>query len=209
MISHEHRLIFIHIPRTAGTSLEKWIQGKDQWRISPKEKHLTAIEAKEMYSEYWNKYWKFSIVRNPVDRFISMLKFKDYFGVEINKRGELDITGYLIKFLNEKGVLIEHDHRFTNMASLIELSILNGNTYKKGALYGNMLGSEMDAVFNFDRLDVTKQYLAERLGLDPSKFPYSERSTINQDSLPIVTKKTRQIIQELHSLDIYPPINNY
>lgn len=48
MISHEHRLIFIHIPRTAGTSFEKWILGKDQWDINPAEKHLTAAEAKKL-----------------------------------------------------------------------------------------------------------------------------------------------------------------
>lgn len=208
MISHEHRLIFIHIPRTAGTSFEKWIQGEDQWEVNPAEKHLTAAEAKETYSKYWNNYWKFSILRNPMDRFISMLKFKDHFGVTINDNGELDITGYLQKFSAGKEIFIEHDHRFTNIESLINCAVRNNQTYKKAALYKNIIGAEMDAVFNFDNLEDAKQYLAERLRLDPSKFPHSEKNTISQQSSPIVTEQTQRIIRELHSLDIHATINN-
>jgi len=50
MISHKYRLIYVHIPRTAGTSIEQWVQGQDQWLANPSEKHLTAIEARYLFS---------------------------------------------------------------------------------------------------------------------------------------------------------------
>ena len=207
MISHEHRLIFIHIPRTAGTSFERWILGNDQWQINSAEKHLTAAEAKEAYSKHWKNYWKFSILRNTVDRFISMLKFKDHFGVTVNDDGELDISGYLRKFSTDKEVVMEHDHRFTNLSSSINCALRNGYPCNKGALYGNIIGNEMNAIFNYERLDKIVSFLAARTGLDPSDFPHSEKSIISQQSQPVVTNRTRCVIQELHSLDLYLPIN--
>ena len=35
----------------------------------------TIEEYKEHYDEYWDKYKKFTVVRDPIDRFISAYKF--------------------------------------------------------------------------------------------------------------------------------------
>lgn len=47
MISHEHKCIFIHIARTAGTLIEQLVCGKDYWQINKREKHLWSNEAKK------------------------------------------------------------------------------------------------------------------------------------------------------------------
>ena len=66
MISHKYKCIFIHIPRTAGTFTELLIDGKDWW--VPKgygsfrqEKHIIASQAKKIYKDYWDEYFKFSM----------------------------------------------------------------------------------------------------------------------------------------------------
>lgn len=74
MINHKYRCIFIHIPRCAGTTMEHTIHvpSNDQ-----ETKHLSAFEAKVLYADHWDSYYKFSFVRNPYTRFMSMIKFAD------------------------------------------------------------------------------------------------------------------------------------
>jgi hypothetical protein len=68
-INHEKKLIFIHIPKNAGTSIIKSM-GIENLYIDK-----TFGQYKEHYKKYWNEYTKFSVVRDPIDRFISAYKF--------------------------------------------------------------------------------------------------------------------------------------
>lgn len=83
MISHELKTIFIHIPRTGGTSLETALVGNDWWIIDPDTKHIDWKEAKNLYSDCWDKYLKFTIIRNPWD-WIASLYFSHNRGGEIS-----------------------------------------------------------------------------------------------------------------------------
>src|SRR4051812_39230730 len=65
MISHEHRCIFVHIPKTAGNSVNRvfgigWQDHKDLQRYHA-----------ELPAELFATYFKFAIVRNPWDRLLS------------------------------------------------------------------------------------------------------------------------------------------
>jgi hypothetical protein len=199
MISHQYKCIFIHIPRTAGTSIEKWITGADQWLLDPREKHLTALEAKEYYSTYWHKYWKFSIIRQPRDRFLSMLKYSDYFGVRVDN-GNLDISSYVSRFGKE--ITIEHDHRFTDRSKLINMCKASRYAYQPGSIYGNMLGNEMDEIFPFDELKTSVEIIANKLCLDPASFPLTEKRHPKLQSLRI-SDHTQSLIAAMHSMDCH------
>ena len=72
MISHELKVIFIHTPRTGGTSIEIGLIGKNWWEVEPSTKHLTCAQAKELYSSHWDDYLKIAIVRNPWDWLVSL-----------------------------------------------------------------------------------------------------------------------------------------
>lgn len=90
MISHDKRCIFVHIPKTGGTSVEDAIWGPDRsartaadlWygHIAPDRnkyqadglQHLLATQIRqEVGSEVFDSYFKFSFVRNPWDRCVS------------------------------------------------------------------------------------------------------------------------------------------
>jgi len=73
MISRIHKFIFVHIPRTGGTSIEcnisEKIEIKKLWTL----KHLTAKGIFDKIGKNkWDKYFKFTFVRNPWDRVISL-----------------------------------------------------------------------------------------------------------------------------------------
>lgn len=96
MFYHKDKKIFIHIPKTAGSSVETRLLEKDSvvtgggsvWGSIPPEKkkiylgvkynemkyapHAKAYELKSLYLDLWNDYESSAIVRNPYDRFCSM-----------------------------------------------------------------------------------------------------------------------------------------
>jgi chondroitin 4-sulfotransferase 11 len=81
MISNKHKFIFIHIPRSGGSSIESqfnYEEGKEKnkhWTLNNWKKHLEP--------EIFNNYFKFGFVRNPWDQTIS--KYCAPFFRKINK----------------------------------------------------------------------------------------------------------------------------
>lgn len=82
MISHEHKFIFIDIVKTAGTSINKALepygaQGKHH-SISRELPNLPTINgglASPLDKKTLESYFKFTIVRNPYDRLLSLFAF--------------------------------------------------------------------------------------------------------------------------------------
>jgi hypothetical protein len=73
MIDFNRRLLFIHIARTGGTSIEYAFAGNDWCCIDMPTKHLSPSQARKHYGEdVWNSFVKFTVVRNPWDRLVSM-----------------------------------------------------------------------------------------------------------------------------------------
>jgi hypothetical protein len=48
MICHENKIIFIHLPRSGGSVLEKQISGKNQGKINIWHKHLDQEMSKKI-----------------------------------------------------------------------------------------------------------------------------------------------------------------
>ena len=66
MIIDEHKTIFIHIPKNAGTSIKTFFEYETFYN-----KHRTIDQIKKENIEVYDSYRKFTVVRNPYDRMIS------------------------------------------------------------------------------------------------------------------------------------------
>lgn len=67
-ISDKYKLIFIHIPKNAGTAVTNTLEMTDIGH------HNWSYYAKK-YPNKWNEYKKISIVRNPWDRVVSCYEY--------------------------------------------------------------------------------------------------------------------------------------
>jgi|TARA_Y100000310_G_scaffold337028_1_gene423059 hypothetical protein len=88
MIIDKEKLIFIHIPKNAGTSVEIFFMADERKPEAGKhaEKHDTIEMIKNKFSNEYETYKKFAIVRNPYDRMVSW-----YF--HLKKEAEKDYAG--------------------------------------------------------------------------------------------------------------------
>jgi len=81
LISHKHKFIFIHIQKTAGTSISSVLKPFCE-ESYPSIKHWSASRIKEKFGpDIWNEYFKFTFIRNPYERLLSWYyminKFRD------------------------------------------------------------------------------------------------------------------------------------
>jgi len=69
MIIEEHKTIFIHIPKNAGTAIET-LFCNSSFKIQP-DKHANIHEVKRKFPNIYDSYSKFTIIRNPYDKMVS------------------------------------------------------------------------------------------------------------------------------------------
>tara|TARA_Y100000310_G_C20149471_1_gene564018 strand:+ start:13 stop:573 length:561 start_codon:yes stop_codon:yes gene_type:complete len=70
MIIDKEKIIFIHIPKTAGTSIRSYFKSISRRKKKPR-KHATIKEIEYSFPTEYKTYKKFTVVRNPYDRILS------------------------------------------------------------------------------------------------------------------------------------------
>lgn len=88
MISHKHKFIFLHIPKTGGTSIERALEpnvtledpsSNDihiEGNTSIEGKHWRTIDYEQNFPELFHSYFKFMFIRNPWDRIVSRYEWR-------------------------------------------------------------------------------------------------------------------------------------
>ena len=83
---NKKKIIFIHIPKTAGMSLVKSIFGDVTL-----EGHRSVSFYKQVFGNRYSDFFTFTIVRNPWDRLYSAYKFLQKGGINIHDKNAFDI----------------------------------------------------------------------------------------------------------------------
>ncbi|MFG7930138.1 sulfotransferase family 2 domain-containing protein [Campylobacter coli] len=65
----KYKCIFIHVPKVAGSSIERVIYQTDKWLVG----HVKASDYTKFDKDKFDSYFSFGFVRNPYDRVVSAL----------------------------------------------------------------------------------------------------------------------------------------
>ena len=195
MINHKYKCIFIHIQRTGGTSIERTIQGEDQWNKLHRTKHILASTAKEIYADYWNDYFKFSFVRNPWDRIYSMAKMK---------WNDMEIRGNNINVNNYVNFINKMKYELPLFSESISRLHMYNNNYKENSVYCNILNEELDFIGKFENLEQDFQIICKNIGLK-SDLIIDERKKVDprfENYTMVYNKRSIKQIEQLYKNDL-------
>jgi len=122
-ICHQRKLIFVHIPKNAGTSIHSLFDTNPRDYLPDQR----WIKYKNHFSEYWEDYTTFSIVRNPISRFISFYKYW-----KMNENLDYDIN-YFIQNIDKIKTPIKNQQSWficENNKVMVDVIIKYENLYK-------------------------------------------------------------------------------
>ena len=184
MISFQRKFIFVHIPKTAGTSVEEVLLPFTEARASgeksvlirrnwnplkgpPWLQHLTAREYTEKgFVASLKDFYTFSFVRNPWERLVSEYKSKGH-AWRIKLLGvPWTFENFVLRCLPrwwEDNYFQAHDN-FRHI--LPQSGFLTG---RNGAIL-------VDEIFRMENVTVDFKRLTERLGLPPLGLPHRRES---------------------------------
>ena len=162
MISHELKCIFIHIPRTGGSSIEQALIKQDWWKVDPTTKHLFASQARKIYADYWDDYFKFSFVRNPYSRMLSIANWRLMSNMYYGKRpvNEMLSSEHIEHYKKTFGhpVLLEYDYRFYKRKEI------ENDIHKDNCVYENILDEPIDYIGKLETIEKDLNNICTILG---------------------------------------------
>ena len=185
-ICHERKLIFIHIPKNAGTSIIKAMGVKNM--LIDK----TIEEYKEHYDEYWDKYTKFTVVRDPIDRFISAYKF-----ARMKESGWFSATG-------EEGL---EKHLHYDLCNEMDINEYTTYLYKNSEEF-NRWNVPQTFIISNENNEIEIDYFVrfENLQEDLSKIGIESiqklnSSKVEDDKVIQLSKKSKMKLHEIYDID--------
>jgi hypothetical protein len=168
VVCHNKKCIYIHIPKTAGTSVEQFLRenGKNglQYhgvRNGRSMHHFTAFDLKYEIPLTFQNYYKFTFVRNPYDRLLSEYYWTPIPGVGYKSgQTKADFITYVSRVVNKR---LFFDNIFNDHFIPQYLFIYNGKKFI------------IDDIFKYEDLNKTVDILKEKLNIN-TNFPCLNKS---------------------------------
>ena len=188
MISHKYKCIYVHIPKTGGTSIENAL--KD--RTTPKtggSSHSKIIYYKNKFSSEYEHYFKFSFVRNPWDRIVS--------GFNYFKSGGNGSIGDS----NKKKLFGDNFKKFVkNLDAYCKLKNPHFLLPQYEYIYIDEK-SEINKLFRFEQIKNEFNILRETLNLEINNL-YKTRISKHKHYTEYYDDETREIVAKKYAKDI-------
>ena len=180
MINHKYEFIFIHQPRTGGTSIEKcFIDNADKVDVEYKHHHVWFYF--ENLREYFDDYFKFSFIRNPWDRLVSAYY---YFKTDFN----FTFEEFIEKIGNKEPLLGTITYRDYAIKS----------SFDKIQIKENIV---VDFIGRFEKLQEDFDYVCEQIGVKSIKLPHVKK-TEHKHYTEYYNDEMVKIVEDVYISDI-------
>lgn len=188
MIMDGKRCVFVHIPKTGGTTVNTILKEQMDFQWKPIEKHFQLRDYYVWYPRTKN-YRSFTLVRNPWDNFVSLFSFMQTFPNEIVPTSfegflyDLDV-GKLRKHLRD----LKWDQALANL-------------YERGQ--DNWLDKRLDFILKLEDLKKDASLIERELKVKIGEVPvtnFSKRNKNyrdyykNQKMINIVADKNKRLL---------------
>ena len=180
-------VIFIHIPKAAGTAVSKGVIGR-------RAGHFSAIEVKNALGKSrYEKLFSFAITRNPYDRVVSAYEYARQGGTE--NGGIRKLSVYKSKAFSSFDLFVQNwlVHQDLNNTALVFRPQFK-------FLYDNEMRLLVDYVGKFEELSVVEKVLSQKL----QRYIIFEKSNVSQrvrDYRTYFNDSTREMVYDLYRED--------
>jgi chondroitin 4-sulfotransferase 11 len=190
--NHEKRIVFIHIPKTGGTTIEyhlDLLKPKNGYGLNQNNHACQHFLYYEYYNilgpKKYNKYFKFSIVRNPIDRIVSEYYWTPLdLGHKNGKTFEEFLKNVELIIKNKSFYITEYHDHFIPQSNFI----LDKN---------NRL--MVDKVYRFEKMNEIEKYII-KLGKKNKKKIKRMQKNKNKEYIFKRYKPNKKQIQKIYEL---------
>jgi len=222
LISTEKKLLFIHIQKTAGSSLARLLKSQAPDTRPFLGQHDHALWAKRHLGSEWDEYYKFAFVRNPWDRLVSWYEMIRQDGTLLPSYKRLPfemirrngrVFPWSQRFLQRKHYKPVWQYVLRNSTNFDEFllnctDIIDDVDGKRSFMYNQLdyIANEdgdiiVDFVGKFENLEHDINAVLKALRLESRPLPHVNKSQHGHYS-EYYTEETKNLVAERYSRDI-------
>ena len=199
MISRKYNFVFQHIPKCAGSSIIDFFielhKQSDCLGDLQYEMHQTFEQSRQNYRSYYDKFFKFTFVRNPWSRAVSLFEYR--------------------KKIAAQGITFPHwpsieDIIKDDFCDVVKKDSLNTNPsiqfLEEGCASDHWLSSKIKKNINFigrfESLEKDFEFILNELSIScPPELPHENKSSKKHYS-EYYNDETRKIVTDKYAKDI-------
>ena len=189
MISHEYKTVFLHIPRTGGTSIKSAFGFVEyEGDIITKEStglgeiYKTAQQIRQIFPQVYENYYKWTIVRNPWEREVSIFNSNPVEG---------DKKSVQKQFIDNIKAKINNKKQIKSQASFL---MIDGDVH-------------VDHIVRYESIDSQWPIVCEKINKPYEPLPrllkgansqFSKHEIYTQESIDLVSELCKEDIEFLN-----------